>query len=256
MKILNVVIVLGVMVIGLLFLSGPRVSPVKDDSVLIVGTSPDYPPYEFMDTVTDQIIGFDIDVMSEVALRLNKKMVVKDMPFASLIFGLLSGDIDVIAAGMSPTPRRSKFVLFSEKYLDSDSYVILTIKNRFQPKSLEDLKDKDVVVNTGYTAEAYLDQQDIGIRLIRLRSPSEALIALQSGSADAFVCAQSTAKAMIARFGKSDHFAMFALPNTGDDCAFALSKHAVDLTENINKALASMRTDGTLNLLKEKWKLS
>jgi len=255
MKILNVAIVFCVGVLGFLLLSVSRNGSVKDDSVLIVGTSPDYPPYEFVDMATGQIIGFDIDVVTEVAARLNKKIVIKEMSFASLIFGLLSGDIDLIAAGMSPTPRRAKFVSFSEKYLDSDLYVIVTLKDHFQPKSLQELKNKDVVVNTGYTAEAYLDQQDIGIRLTRLRTPAEALIALQSGSVDAFVCALSTAQAMITRIGIADNFYLLELPNTGDDCAFALSKQAEALTKKINKALASMHADGTLDCLKEKWKL-
>lgn len=256
MKILHVAIVLGVVCLGLWFLKVPRSNFVKDDSILVVGTSPDYPPYEFVDSVSGQIMGFDIDVISEIAHRLNKKIVIKDMPFASLIFGLLSGDIDVIAAGMSPSPRRAKFVSFSEKYIDKDAYVILTIKNRFQPQSLADLTNKDVVVNTGYAAEAYLDKQDIGIHLVRLRSPAEGLIALQSGSVDAFVCAQSTAKAMTQKMDKDNYFAMLVLPDTGDDCAFALSKYATELTEKINVVLASMRIDGTLDILKEKWKLS
>lgn len=256
MKMIHVVMILGAIGLGLLWLIIPKVNIEKDPSVLVVGTSPDYPPYEFVDAATHEIVGFDIDVVKEIAARLNKKVTIKDMSFASLIFGLLSRDIDIIAAGMSPTPRRSKFVLFTEKYLDGDAYVIVTLKNRFEPTSLQDLAGKDVVVNTGYTAEAYLDQQDIDIRLIRLRTPAEALIALQCGSVDAFVCARSTANAMISKIGKPDNFALFVLPNTGDDCAFALNKYAVDLKAEVNAALTSMRIDGTLNLLKEKWKLS
>ncbi|HEY0894680.1 MAG TPA: ABC transporter substrate-binding protein [Cellvibrio sp.] len=256
MNITRIILLFGIIAAGFLFFNTPQQGAKKDRSVLVVGTSADYPPYEFIDSKTGTIVGFDIDVITDVASRLGKTIELKDMSFGSLILGLLSREIDVVAAGMSPTPRRRKFVSFTHHYLDSDAYVIVSLKDRFLPKSLQDLAGKNVVVNTGYTAEAYLDQQDIKLHLTRLQTPALALVALQCGSVDAFVCAQSTARAMIEKISNPDSIALCVLENTGDNCAFALSRYAAELTEEINSALDLMRCDGTLERLKEKWKLS
>ena len=53
-------------------------------------------------------MGFDIDVAKEVAKRLQKKLVLCDMPFDALIPALKLHKIDCIAAGLTPTVERLK----------------------------------------------------------------------------------------------------------------------------------------------------
>lgn len=229
-----------------------QIKPVKDPQLIVVGTSADYPPYEYVDTKTSEIVGFDIDVMKSVAERLNKKIIIQNMSFTSLVFALLAEEIDLIAAGMSPTPRRSKFVLFTDKYLDGDYFVVVSKKDIFIPKSLEDLKGKQVVVNTGYTAEAFMAKQE-GVHLIRLKDVSLGLVSIQTGSADAFVCAQSVLKTILQKKNNSDQFALLPLHGTGDDCAFAVKKENTQLADQVNNVLEIMHQDGTLEQLKNKW---
>lgn len=230
------------------------VKSLKNPNILTVGTSADYPPYEFIDIKTSKIIGFDIDVIKAVANHLNKKIVIKDMPFTSLVFGLLAGEVDVIAAGMSPNSRRSKFVLFTDTYLTADYFVVVSKKDVFVPKSLADLKGKQVVVNTGYTAEAFMAKQE-GVHLIRLKDIALGLVALQSGSADAFVCTNSVLKNILQKKNNVDQFAVLPLYGTGDDCSFAVKKDNTSLANQINEALAVMHQNGTLEQLKIKWNL-
>lgn len=231
-----------------------RVKPEKDLSVLVVGTSADYPPYEFIDTKTGELVGFDIDVIREIAHRLHKKLLVKNLSFTSLVFSLLAGDIDLIASGMSPSPRRAKFVHFTDKYMDGDYYVIVSKKDRFVPKGLQDLVGKEVVVNTGHAAEAFMAKQE-GVHLIRLRDVSLGLIAISTGSADAFVSVKSAMQAALQKKTNSEQFAVLELLGIGDDCAFAVERHNQKLVKEINEILAQMKNDGTLAQLKNKWNL-
>ncbi|MBP7854698.1 transporter substrate-binding domain-containing protein, partial [Candidatus Babeliales bacterium] len=101
LKIFIVLFAIIFMVVGMYFHKSTK--NVTDSNILIVGTSLDYPPYDFVDTQTGQPAGFDIDVLAELCKRMQKNLIIKNMPFTSLIFGLLAHDIEMIAAGMSPT---------------------------------------------------------------------------------------------------------------------------------------------------------
>ena len=224
------------------------------NETIIVGTSADYPPFSFVDIKKNEIIGFDIDIIEEVAKRSNKKLVIKDIPFTSLLFNLLSGDIDLIAAGMSPTQKKEENVSFSKSYISQDPFVIITKKSNIDIKNINDLKGKSVTVNTGYTADAYLTNKD-GINLVRLATPVESLMALNSGTVDAFVCVRSVTMSILKNQENfSQNFNLFPiLEATGDSYAFVLNKDNKKLLEKINTTLDSMISDGTIDKLKEKW---
>lgn len=225
----------------------------KDDNVLVVGTSLDYPPYALKDIQTGQAIGFDIDVVSEIAHRLHKKLILQDMPFSSLIFGLLTDEVDLIAAGMSPTERRSKLVSFSKIYLE-EPLIILTQADHFKPESLQDLKGKLVAVNTGYFADAFMSAYP-DISLVRLDSPSDCFMALQTGTVDAFVCVQGTVKNFLNIISNPEQFAQVKI--ISDDalerCALVVSKNNEKLLQQVNKIIDAMIADGTMQIMKQKW---
>lgn len=223
---------------------------VKKDYIAI-GTSPDYPPYSFKDPKTNEIVGFDVDVAVEVAKKMKMKYIVKDMPFNSLLFGLLADDVDIIAAGLTPTEVRSQMVVFSHEYLEEDPLVALSQK-RTTITSIDDLTKMSVAVNIGYTADLFLST-NTDINLVKLDSPPEAIMALQSNSVDVFVCAKSSLKNMQ---DKLKEFNLFTIPDTGDSYALAMSKHKLHFVEKVNNALQSMKKDGTLKMLQKKWGLS
>lgn len=254
MKLQNIfILILSLCIVALMVMFMKKSQQVKDESILHVGTSYDYPPYTFMEN--SQIVGFDIDMISQVAKRLSKRVVIVDVPFSGLIFGLLSGNIDVLASAMSPTPRRKKFVLFSQNYLSGDPLVIVSKKTRGNFDSLDALQGKSVVVNTGFVADTYMSDKS-GVSLVRLKTPAEALMAIQSGTYDAWVCAQSSAQAFLLKIKNPESYAVNPIAQTGDDYAFVVSKNNEKLAHQINVALQAIRQDGTLDALKQKWKLS
>lgn len=226
----------------------------KDDAVIVVGTSADYPPFAAVDFKTNEIVGFDIDIVIEVAKRLGKRVEIKDIPFACLIFSLLSGEVAVVAAGMSPSEKRGQIVSFSDQYMQPDPFVIISKKSESSLKGLNDLVGKRVSVNTGYTAEAYLSNKE-GVDLVRLATPSESILALKSGAVQAYVCAQSVVNAMLTKDNQFQDFEMTVVQGTGDGCALVVNKNNTALLGEINIALNAMEQDGTLDELKRKWNL-
>lgn len=91
--------------------------------VLIVGTEPTFPPYEY--TQGNDIVGVDIDIMAAVAKKLDMELQVENINFDGLIPAIMSGKIQVIAAGMTVNPDRMVNVSFSDPYTDAQQVVLI-----------------------------------------------------------------------------------------------------------------------------------
>jgi ABC-type amino acid transport substrate-binding protein len=252
MKIQNIVLIsLFCAVGGFLYYLSQNKQP-RDTSILVVGTSLDYPPYEFIDKITGQPAGFDIDAVRALAEKLGKTLVLKNMPFSSLIFSLLTNDIDMIAAGMSPTERRARLVSFTDPYLIGHGFVILSKAGKFEPNSVQDLQGKAVAVNTGHTADLYMSKIS-GVNLVKLDSPADCFLALQAGSVDAFVCGHSTVQAFLAQHADPQRFWVKEIAGAQEVDAFVVNKNNEKLLQQINQALRVMTADKTLETIKQRW---
>lgn len=226
-------------------------------ATVIIGTNAEFPPFSFKDD-KDTILGFDIDVITEVFKRLDKKTVLKDLPFDALIPEIQMGNIHVIAAGITPTPERAQQALFTKPHLTGNPLVIISpIAGQDESgkgvTSLEDLSGKTVIVNEGYLADSFMSEQP-EIELIRLSSAlvSDGMLALTNKRGDAFVTAQYSMKPYFEKYNRND-FNITTIPNTQETSAFAISKHYPDLGHSIQKTLDAMENDGTLNTLRKKW---
>ena len=234
--------------VGLFITYKPKSTSVDTSLVLKVGTNSEYPPFSFKDG--DTLKGFDIDLIYEVANRMDATIAMSDMPFDALIPALQLGSIQVVAAGLTRTDERAQRMFFTKPYITGDPLLIISLKTN-PLTTLAELTGKMVVVNEGYTADAYMS----GIQdpeLIRLATPAEAILALQSGRADAFVCAQSAIDAFLKK-DAAQQFVAAPIPDTGDTYALAISKYKPELAQQIEGILDSMHADGTIEKLKIKW---
>lgn len=219
---------------------------------LVVGISPDFPPFALIDLESGQIVGLEVDVVTEIAKRMNKNLIIKDMPFNSLIIELIAGQIDAIAAGMTPTPERKKNILFSVPYIEDDENIAVFKKDAQPITCLQDLFEKQVAVNIGYTSDTYLSKYP-EVSLIRLKTPSDGFMALQSGSVDVFVIAQSIFDNFAQSHSAAEQYQTFTLPASADACALAFAKYNKKLQAQIDPIITGMIEDGTMLAIKKKW---
>lgn len=222
------------------------------NNIIVVGISPDYPPYAQIDLATGQIVGLEVDVINEIAQRLGKKLIIKDMPFNTLIVELIAGQIDVIAAGMCPSEERKKTILFSYPYIDNDENVMISKKSNPAITDIQDVFGKPVAVNIGYTAETYLSKYP-QIELIRLESPADGFMALKTDSVYAFTVAKSIFNKFLDKQPQGNDYQYFALPSSADACALAFAKSNSRLQQEIDPIINQMIEDGTMQVIKKKW---
>ena len=85
----------------------------KDSKKLRVGLNAVFAPFEYKEN--GQVVGFDVDLINEIAKDLNYETEIIDQSFDGLIPSLKAGKIDVIVSGMTATDDRRKSVDFTNK---------------------------------------------------------------------------------------------------------------------------------------------
>lgn len=118
---------------------------------LLVGTDAGLAPFEFKDPKTDEIVGFDIDLINAIAKAVGDEAKIQNMQFAGLIPALQSNMVDVGAAAITITPERQKQVLFTDPYYDVGLVMVIQKKNADKFKTLKDMEGKRICAQIGST---------------------------------------------------------------------------------------------------------
>jgi polar amino acid transport system substrate-binding protein len=225
----------------------PTLDKIKKDGKLVIGTSPDYPPFESLDK-DNKPIGFDLDIMDAVAKKIGVKLEVVQINFDSLIAALNAKKFDIMAAGVTVTDERLKAVDFSKPYLVGTDAVVVNKETGLKVTKLEDLKGKKVAVQLG-TVQADALKAIPGIEVKEYNLFTEAASAVSAKQADAMYLHAVVAKA----FAKANPKLEIALETPAKDTAYALRKDTPDLTAVVNATLDDLQKSGEMDKLVEKW---
>jgi polar amino acid transport system substrate-binding protein len=163
----------------------------KTPKTLKVGTSADYPPFEYVDEKTGDFIGFDMDLIRLVGKKAGYDVEIVNMDFDSIIPSLEKKKIDVAIACMTITEDRTK-IAPAIPYWDTGQSIIVNGNSAYKPSSLGDLTGKKVGVQKGTTGEEILDKgienketQPLEVR--RYTSVILGMLDLQNGAIDAMI---------------------------------------------------------------------
>ena len=135
--------------------SGSHYDAIKKAGVIKVGTSADYPPFEYVDDQGNKI-GFDIELMTEVAKRMNLTLEWVDMPFDSLIAGVKESKIDASISAFNYSEERDQEVDFTEAYyVGEDGFTVAESFTGTIAKP-EDVAGLKIGVQSGTTQDGYV----------------------------------------------------------------------------------------------------
>lgn len=223
----------------------------SDEKTLVLGTSADYKPYEFIDTKNDEIIGFDIDLAKELGKKTGYEIEVKDIDFNSLITAMNAEKVDFIMAGMKETPDRAKNADFTESYFIDQNQVI--VKKGSNIKSLADLKGKLVGVQAGSIQEtkAIEVSKTAGFKVENRNRIPEMVEDLKAGRFDAVIIEQTVASGYLEKLDEMEGLLIEDFfEESGSAVAFPKDSK---LTAEFDKALEELKEDGTVDKLVKKW---
>lgn len=221
---------------------------------IVVVDSNDYTPFSFIDPRSGKAVGYEYEMMGEMCTRLNCKVTYKTGEWPGFMVGVSQGQYDVGMVGISITDDRKKQVDFSDPYITVIEKFLVRAdeKNFTDSKSFAANKDLKIGTQAGTTGE-YIAQQLLGDkspRIVYYDNFGISVQALIKGDIDAVVSDVAAGRGYIgANAGK-----LKLLDETlNSDPLGLIFKKGSDLVTPIDAALASMRADGYLTYLENKW---
>jgi ABC-type amino acid transport substrate-binding protein len=212
---------------------------------VVVATDAPFPAYTYVDA-SGTITGFERDLMDEVCQRALLDCRWTDVNFDQLIPGVMAGDYDVVLGGIAITPERRDMVDFTKAYHGTDP-VEWYIGRPGAPGPAAAL----TAVQSGTMQEAHL--RNMGYRHIVFPTEPEVLAALIAGKVDLALGPFET-RADIRDFIAANGFDYLYSELIPDDgVAMAVCKGNGALLDTLNTALDTIRDDGTLASLENRW---
>lgn len=218
---------------------------------LIVGTSADYAPFEYVDTATsDEIIGFDIDLIKIIGDKLGYEIKVQNMDFNSLITALQAKKFDVVISGMTPTEDRDKVVDFTIPYYETEQYLIFDKEKGYTTPA--DVAGGVVGAQVSSIQEdiAKVLGEEHGFKVESRNLIPELIQELKTGRFDAAVIENIVSENYLS---KNDDLAAFPIEVEEPDYKSIVIQEGSELKAAFDKAIEELTADGTIEELKKKW---
>ena len=195
--------------------------------------------------------GFNVDLANEIGKRLNVKMDITAAQWSGLIPGMQAGTYDFLVAPTTLTESRSKSMLFTEGYLNTDFQFV--VKAGTKPiTGLKQFRGKIISVNKGSAYDKWARglQNKIGWKVESYGTNTDAVQAVISGRAFANV-AGNTVSAWAVK--KNSQIQLSYLHSTGKVFSMPFRKNSIELRNKVENVLECMKLDGTFAKMSEKW---
>ena len=243
------VLALTIFILPLMIMTGCG-EQTKVKKTLHVGTSADYPPFEFMENREKGMKGFDIDLMRAIGKELGVEVVFQDIGFDDLLDTLEKGNVDVVISAVSINDERSARVSFSEHYYES-GMAIAVRRDNTDIKDFTGLPGHRAAVALGTTSAAEMRELQ-SVETLELPNATDAFHALLSGHVDAVV---SDKPVIDYYLNTNDVINVKALPTLfkREYFGIAVRKGDDELLKNINGALQKIKDKGIYDKIYAKW---
>ena len=248
----------------------------KDENTLVMATNAAFPPYEYKDG--DKIVGIDAEIAAAIAEKLGMKLEIMDVDFGAVLTGVAEGKYDMGMAGITVTDERKETMDFSDTYATGIQVIIVNdgssiatlddLWNFDEEGNPVSLKNPDIKIGvqqdtTGdiYSSSAISgwgfndlnDDESIKTdRVVRYKTGAEAVAALKTGKVDCVIIDNEPAKSFVAA-NEGIHILEGENEYAVEDYAICVNKGNTELLAKINKALAELKADGTIDSIINKY---
>jgi len=207
-----------------------------------LGTEGAYPPYNFLDD-NGEVAGFEREVGDALCALAELTCEWVTNEWDSIIPNLVSGNYDVIIAGMSITDERDEVIDFSDPYTLPDPSSYLSMSDADPSKGV-------IAAQTGTIQASHIAGMD-GATLVEFATPEETVAAVKNGEADAVLADKS----FLAPIAESDSDLQLLAQEEllGGGIGLGIRESDTELREKFNMAIQKMKADGSLNALIAKW---
>ncbi|MBP1932982.1 transporter substrate-binding domain-containing protein [Ammoniphilus resinae] len=237
----------------------------SDNGTFKVGLEAGYAPFNWtqmddsnggvkIDGNAEYAGGYDVEIAKRIADGLGKELVIVKTEWDGLAPALISGKIDAIIAGMSPTAKRKETIDFTDNYYKSDLVMVVKKGSKYESaKSIQDFKGAKVTAQLNTFHYTVIDQIDGVVKETAMDNFPAMRVAIESGVIDGYVSERPEG---VSASAANPNFAMVEFEDgfetSEDDTAIAvgIAKNS-ELTEKINGILAGISEDERLSIMDE-----
>ena len=220
-----------------------------NEGVLTTCTHLPYEPFQF--NQDGEVVGFDVDIVDEIAADLGVEQEIVDISFEVIQSGeaLNAGQCDLAAAGMTINEVREQNLDFSDPYFDATQALITQAGSGIE--SFEDLSGQQLGVQTGTTGQQYAEENaPDDVELVVFDDLALLLQAVKSGRIPAAINDNTVLYDYVADNPDLEVTAEF---DTGEQYGIGVRTGNEALLEQVNATLERIQEDGTYDELYEEW---
>ncbi len=188
--------------------------------------------------------GYDVEIAKLIAKGLNKKLVIVKSEWDALLGPALSaGKVDIVIAGMSPTPERKQSLSFTKPYYESDLVVVVRKNSKYaNAKSINDFKGAKITGQQSTLHYNVIDQMKGVAKQEAMENFPSMVVALSSGKIDGYISERPGAMAAVAsnpelKFVSFEGENGFTYEKSELDIAIGVKKGNEELVGKIDKIL-------------------
>ena len=216
------------------------------EGTLFVGLDTPYPP--FAEGQPPDATGYDVEVLNAIAENLGLQVEYQDTGFQTIFRDVAAGQFDTAGAASTITAGRENVVDFTDPYYLSSSALLVTEGSDIA--SVDDLGGTIVGTQDGTVQEDFANQETDASEVRGFPEGTNAITSLLTGQVDAALIDQAVAADAIEKQGGME--IVEEIP--GEDLfGFAVAPENDALREGMNEALATIKEDGTMAELYEKY---
>ncbi len=252
----KIITVSMIMTMLLAVLTGCGGEQAKEDEMttLVLGTSADYAPFEFMypdENGEMQYGGIDIYVAQYIADYMGVELQVENMSFNNLLTSLGKGQFDMVLADIEATDERKEAADFSDPYLtELAPQFLVKAENADQYKSYSDFEGKTIGAQTATTKYNIISEIP-DVSPVALQNVLDLIKEVSYGKVDAILVDGSVAQQYQATNDDLVALSFDELGTSADVCVAVAKGDPKGLLPKINEAIAKMNEENKIEEFKK-----
>ena len=219
---------------------------IQEAGVITVGNSPDYEPYEYEEG-DGTVVGFDIDLLGLICDELGIKYELVTLTFENIETAVQTGQVNIGMSGMSVTPERQAAFDFSVPYYSSGQAIAVNPDSGIT--TVEELAGKTITAGMGTTGMDAAQENIPDAEVIGMDNYALAFMQLKNKGCDAAVADLP----VVQQYAAKDGFVILDEILSYEDNAILVAKGNEDLVEALNGAIETLKENGKIDELVQKW---
>ncbi len=218
----------------------------QESQFLVVALNEMFPPFGYKGGASgEEMVGFDVELAKEIALDLEKTLIMKPMKFGEILLAVQNGEVDIALSAISITEERKLVVDFSTSYYRSSQAIVIRADNasfdNIRTKEQLSAAKKRLGAERASTGSIVANSVANGMPVVEINSFELVLLELLSGNIEAVVMDRDIARASAEKY---NNLKVIDLNFDEEHYGVAVQKGNRELLNSINNTLARLVNSG------------